>query len=130
MIIGENNPCKNLKLNAHKNDRDIPNNKDNIDVVTIPINRTGFLPHLSQRIPHNGDDKNLPIIIAPPIKPTQYPVLLRLSTRPKCIIILLAIGNTTANIKEFVKTDIYMPNKAKFFFEIILAQIKNFIGSF
>ena len=70
-VIGENKPCKNRKNNAHVKVFDRPNRIDNDEVISIPINITGFLPHLSQSIPQTGDDKKRPIIVAPPNKPTQ-----------------------------------------------------------
>lgn len=85
---------------------DRPNRTARTEVVKIPVSRVGRRPQWSHSQPQIGADMNLPSMIEPPRNPTQYPVLLRLSTRPKYMIILLAIGKTTVNIKEFVKIDI------------------------
>ena len=104
-VIGEKTPCKNRKINAQVKFFDKPKSIDKNEVINIPVIITGFLPHLSQNIPQTGEDIKRPIIIDPANKPTQYPVSVRFSTRPKYIIILLPIGKTTVKIKELVNND-------------------------
>ena len=90
--------------------------------MKIPVKRVGRRPQWSQSHPQIGADINLPSMIDPPKKPTQYPVLLRLSTKPKYMIILLAIGKTTVNIKEFVKIEIYTPKSDMNLFILLLCS--------